>query len=231
MNESVFTRFITIVTDPVATMNVVRENPRWAAAALGIVVLVAVYSGATMHITGPEQVEMMQDTRFGEMMTPEQIDEQYAQYDEITLVKRTLTGLAGGFGTLVMMFIVTLVYVLFGKVGGGAGSFKQTLGVIMWANFVGMGLGSIVKLPIVLAKGTSLDVALGPAILVVDRGITDPLFQFLSMFDLFTLWTVVLMVLGFESIHGFARNKAATVVVGAWLLMSLTMFGLGRLFM
>ena len=93
-----------------------------------------------------------------------------------------------------------------------------------------MGLNSIVKLPIVLAKGTSLDVSLGPAILVVERGVTDPIYQLLSMFDLFTVWTVILIVLGFESVHGFARNKAVTVVVGAWLLMSFTMFGVSRLF-
>lgn len=230
MNESVFARFITIVTDPVRTMNAVREHPRWAAAALATVLLVAVYSGVTMHITGPEQVDMMQDTRIGEMMGPEQLDNMYAKYDDISVRDRVMAGLSGGIGTLIAVFIVALVYMLFGKLAGGAGTFRQILGVVAWAHYVGMGLNSIVKLPIVLAKGTSLDVSLGPAILVVERGVTDPIYQLLSMFDLFTVWTVILIVLGFESVHGFARNKAVTVVVGAWLLMSFTMFGVSRLF-
>ena len=230
MNESVFVRFVTIVTDPAATMNVVREHPRWAAAALAVVIMVAVYAGATMHITGPEQVDLMQITRFAEMLGPEQIDEMYAQFDEITATDRLMSGLQAGFGPLFALFVATLVYMLFGKLAGGEGSFRQVLGVIMWANVVGMGLNSLVKLPIVLAKGSSLDVALGPAILAAGRGPTDALFQLLSLFDLFTVWSVVLVVLGFESVHGFARNKAVTVVVGAYLLMSFTMFGLGRLF-
>jgi len=230
MNESVFARFVTIITDPVATMNVVRENPRWAAAALGVVLLVAVYSGATMHISGPEQVDMMQDTRFGEMMGPEQIEEMYARYDDITFTDRVVTGMTSGFGTLFALLVITVVYMLFGKLAGGSGSFRQVLGVTMWASFVGMGLSALVKLPIVLSKGSSFDVSLGPAILVAERGVTDVLFQLLSLFDLFSIWAVVLVVLGFESVHGFARNKAVTVVVGAYLLMNLTMFGIGRLF-
>lgn len=230
MNESVFARFITIVTDPIRTMNAVRENPRWAAAALVTVLLVTVYSGVTMHITGPEQVDLMQGTRLGSMMGPEQLDEMYAKYDDITLKDRVVSGLSAGVGTLFAIFIVGLVYMLFGKLAGGAGTFRQVLGVVAWAHFVGMGLNSLVKLPLVLAKGSSMDVSLGPAVLAVDRGVTDPLFQVLSMFDLFSIWTVILIVLGFQSVHGFARNKAATVVVAAWLLMTFTMFGISRMF-
>lgn len=230
MNESVLARFAAIITDPVGAMNAVRENPRWPAAALAIVLMVAFYSGSTMHITGPEQVDMMQETRIAEMMGPEAIEEMYAKYDEITTKDRIIVGMQAGFGSLFAVFVVSLVYMLFGKLAGGAGGMKQVLGVVAWANVVGMGLNALVNLPLVLSKGSSMDISLGPAILAAGRGVTDPVFQLLSMFDVFSIWTVVLIVLGFESVHGFARNKAATVVVGAWLLMSLTMFGVARMF-
>ncbi len=231
MNETVFTRFWAILTAPEAVMEAVRHDPRWTAAALVTLLLVGFTTGATLHITGPEQMEMMENSRLMEIMPPEDIDEMWAEYDEISMSQRLTTGLQGGFGTLFAVFIMCLVYGLFGKLAAGTGTFRQVMGVCFWASYVGLGLSSLLKLPIVLSKGSSLDVSIGPAILFAGNGPTDAVFQFLSIFEFFTLWAVWLMIVGFERIHGFSRGKAAAVVVPAWLLMSLVMFGLTRAFM
>jgi len=231
MNEMVFSRFVTILTSPGAVMAQVRDLPRWTAAALIIVTCVAIYAGITLHITGPEQVDALQETRFGEMMDAEQIDEMYAQFEDIQFKNRVLSGLQAGFASLISVFVWTLVYLLFGKLAGGQGSFTQLLGVTMWSSYVGLGLHSLAKIPLVLAKGSAMDVSIGPAVLVASRGALDPVFQFLSMFDVFSLWGLYLVVLGLQSIHGFDRNKAAIVGGSGWLLIVLVLFGLGRLVM
>ena len=230
MSASVFSRFVTIVTSPGATMEVVREKPRFLVGALAVILCVGLFSAATMHISGPESIDVMRDTRYGRMMEPEQIDKMYDRYIDITVMNRVVNGISGGVGAALALFVSSLVYFLFGKLAGGRGSFAQVMGVCMWASVVSMGYGALVKWPLAVAKQSVMGVSMGPAVLVADRGLTDPIFGLLSMMDVFTLWGVVILVLGFESVHGFARNKAAMVVVATWLLMTLVMFGLGRLF-
>lgn len=231
MNETVFGRFVAIVTSPGVAMDAVRDQPRWTAAALAIVILVGLYTALTMHITGPEQLDMMQETRFGQMVPQEDLAAAYADFDELTPLKRVLNGLQGGFMTLVAIFVMSVVYLLFSRLAGGRGTYKQLLGVLFWSGFVGMGLQSLVKLPLVLQKGSALDVALGPAVLAASRGPLDPVFQFLSFFDVFSIWALVLLVMGLERIHAFPLGKAAAVGVSAWLLISMVMFGLARIVM
>ena len=223
-------RFLTILTNPADTMEAVREKPQWWLAALGIVLMVGLFSAATLHITGPEQLDIMQETRFGEMIPEEDLAEMYAEFDELSVGRRIFTGVQGAFGGLIGLFVAHLVYFLFGKLAGGRGTFGQVLGVVFWAGVVSMGLASLVKWPLVLAQGSSMSVSLGPAVLVADRGVMDPLFGILSFFDLFTLWGVALVAIGFVKVHGFLFNKALAVVGGAYVLMSLVMFGIGRLF-
>ena len=230
MNDSVLSRFWTIIVNPSAAMEAVRERPRVLVAALAIIILMGIFSAATVHIAGPEQTDMMRDTRFGELMEPEQIEEMYDTYLNMTTKDRIMSALPAGFGSAVMVFVVGLVFLLFGKLAGGQGTFGQVMGVIFWSNVVSMGYAALVKWPLVLAKETVMGITLGPAVLVADRGFLDPLFGFLSLFDIFTVWGVVLIVIGFEKVHGFARNKAIAVVVATWLLISLVMFGIGRLF-
>jgi hypothetical protein len=230
MNDSVLTRFWTIIVNPSATMEAVRERPRVLVAVLAIIVMMGVFTAATVHIAGPEQTDMMRDTRIGRLMEQDDIEKMYDDYLNMTTVDRLMAAVPAGFGTAATVFVMGLVFLLFGKLAGGQGSFGQVMGVIFWSSVVSMGYSALVKWPLVVAKGTMMGITLGPAVLVQDRGYLDPLFGLLSLFDVFTIWGVVLIVIGFEKVHGFARNKAATVVVATWLLISLVMFGIGRLF-
>jgi len=231
MEDTVFARFYAIVAAPGAAMEAVRSQPRWTAAALAIVLMTGLLAALTMHIAGPEQLDMMQDTRLGRLMPAEDLEEAYAQFEDLSAMDRVLNGMQAGFGVLVMVFVLSAVYLLFSRLAGGRGTYPQLLGVLFWANFVSVGLASLVKLPLILAKGSSLTVSLGPALFFAGRGPLDPVFQFLSFFDVFSLWGLALIVLGLEKIHGFTRGKAAAVGGSAWLLIVLVMYGLARVVM
>lgn len=231
MYETVFGRFWAILAAPGLAMDAVREHPRWTAAALAIVLLVGMHTALTLPIAGPEQLDVMQQTRLGQLMSPEDLAAAYEQFENVTFMDRLLSGLQSGFMTLVSIFITSVVYLLFSRVAGGRGTYQQLLGVLFWSSVVSLGLAALVKTPLVLAKGSSMDVSLGPAILAAGNGPLDPVFQFLSLFEVFSLWGLALIVLGLERIHGFARGKAAVVGGGAWLLIVLVMFGLARVMM
>ncbi len=230
MHDGVLTRLRLILTDPARAMAMVRERPRWAVGALICLLAVGLMSATTIQITGPEQIDLMKDTKLGQAMSDEQLDEQYARFEEISTGRRIAAGVQAGLGILVTLLFLSALYHLAAKITGGQGGFRHTLGIVCWANIVGLALASLVKIPLVLARGSSMDLSFGPALLVADRGPLDALFQVLSLFDLFTVWTVVLVVVGFEQVHGLARGRAAAAVVTIWLLVSLVMIGIGRLF-
>ena len=96
----------------------------------------------------------------------------------------------------------------------------QVQGVVMWANVIGTGLASLCKLPVVLAKGSVFEVNFSPAIFLTQMDHQNSLYQVLSIFDFFSVWMLVLVVIGLQKVHGFPRNKAVLVTVFTWFVMN-----------
>ena len=230
MGDGILQRTWWVLSEPGRAMDAVRERPRWAAAALICLVCVGLMAAFTLQITGPEQIDLMRETRLGRNMDPDKLDEMYARFEEISPGQRVLQGFQAGVGVLFSLIVVAGVLHLAAKVAGGQASFRHTLAVVSWANIVGVALASLIKWPLILARGSSLGIAFGPAVLVADRGPTDALFQLLSFLDVLTIWTVVLMAIGLERVHALPRGKAYGATIGASLLMGAVMFGVARLF-
>ncbi len=225
-----FARLIAVFTAPGRAMEAAKANPRWLVAGLLIMAVMALFSALTTTISGPEQIDIMKETKLGRMMTPEQIQVAEEQALNPSPAKRVATAISAAAGGWIAVFISGLVFLLFGKLAGGTGTFKQVMGVVFWAALISYGLGSLVKLPLIIARHSVMEVSTGLGAFAPG----DPLslgYQLLSIFDLFSIWAVAVMVIGFEKIHGFARGKAVVVTVLPWLLMSLIMIGIGRLFL
>jgi len=222
-------RLVAVFAAPGKAMAWVRAQPRWLVAGLVIMVVSGLFAAATMHIAGPEQLEIMKETRLGQMMGPEQLAEQLARAENPTPLKRVTQFVSGAAGVWVATFIAGLVFLLFTRLAGGAGTFKQVMGVVFWAGIISAGLGALVRLPLVLAKGSVVEVSTGLGVLVEPDPLSLP-FQLLSIFDVFSLWALAVTTIGFEKVHGFTRGKAAVVTVVPWLLMSFVMLGITRAF-
>jgi hypothetical protein len=113
------------------------------------------------------------------------------------------------------------------KLAGGSVGFKR---MFAWMAGVGMisALGMVVKLPIVLAKG-SIDVRTSLALLAPAVGVQTPLGVLLNSFDIFSIWAVVATVIGFAVLTGFNNKKSGYIVVGLWLLYVLILVGVTAL--
>jgi hypothetical protein len=112
---------------------------------------------------------------------------------------------------------------------GGEGNFKQALSATLYA-WLPMILLSIVTAIVVAMRG-SFDpttaatlVKSNPAFLV-DMQEHPVLFSFLSSFDLFTVWTLVLLVFGFSSLSKLSRAKSAAIVVVMFLVVLVIKLG------
>jgi len=85
------------------------------------------------------------------------------------------------------------------------------------------GLRAILRTPLQYAKG-SLDVYFSPAAAV---GHTRSLGAYaLSMFDLFDLWVLALLIVGLAQVGGVSRGRAAGLVLPLWLALVLLRLGL-----
>lgn len=230
MNDTLIGRIAAVFTNPDAAMGAVRENPRWTMAGLILIVILGCYGATTLHISGPEQIDVMRDTRLGGMMTEEQIQDQYDRYLDLSTGDRLLSGLQAGIGVFIGVLISGLVYLLFTKLAGGVGTFGQVMGVVFWSNLIGMGLGTLVRWPMVFAKKSVFAVSTGLALLVPDAAPTSLAYQVLSIFDFFAIWALYVMAVGFVKVHGFTFGKSLTVTIMSWLLMGLVMVGFSQIF-
>ncbi len=222
-------RLAALFAAPGRLMTWVQASPRWLTAGLVIMAATGLFTSLTAHIAGPEQLEVMRETRFGEMMSAEQFQEQMARAEAPSVAKRVAQFVSGAAAAWIVTFIGGLVYLLFSKLAGGPGTFRQVMGVVFWSGIIASGLGSLVRLPLVLAKGSVMEVSTGLGVLVEPNPLALG-YQVLGAFDLFTIWGLALIVIGFEKVHGFARVKAIAVTVLPWALMTAVMLGIGRLF-
>ncbi len=223
-------RLWTIFGAPSKAIEGIRSRPMWVLAGIIVAIVVGLFAATTKQISGPERMDLMKDSKIMRMMPAEKFQEAYDKELNPTVGGRISTGVGAAASIWIGLFVGGLIYLLFGKLAGGRGTLKQVMGVVFWTALIGVALGSLVKWPLVFAKKSVMDVNIGLG--AIAGG--DPLswgHQLLAMFDLFVIWALVIMVLGFEKIHGFTRGKAAVVTVLPWLLMNLVLIALGRAFM
>jgi hypothetical protein len=230
-NDNIGARLVALIVKPGLLMEWVKARPLWLVAGLILLLLSALFAALTLHISGPEQMEMMRDSRFGQMMSEEEWQADYEEVLDPTPTKRLTHALTGGIGTWIIVFIYGLLFLLFGKLAGGQASFKQVLGVTYWAMIIPFALGALLRLPLIFAKQSVFGVSIGLAALAPNLEVTSALFQALVAFgDFFVWWGLVVVIIGYQKVNDFPRGKAAVVVIMPWLLITAALYGLGRMF-
>ena len=230
--DNVPARLVALIVHPVQLMAAVAVRPHWLVAGLLLVIVVALYSAVTLPISGPEQLELMRDSRFLSSLPEGAWQQQYDAALDPTSVKRLATGLGAGVSSWVMTLIFGAVIALFARLSGGNGTLKQTLGVASWAALLPFGVGSLIKLPLVLLQESAVRVSIGLAAFAQGLDAHSFTYQALVTYGDFTSWWgLAVIVVGLEQVHGLQRGPAVTVTLLTWLLLITVPFVIGRLFM
>ncbi|MDQ3281227.1 MAG: YIP1 family protein [Acidobacteriota bacterium] len=129
-----------------------------------------------------------------------------------------------------------IVYVVFASVllfafrlMAGEGTFAQAVSATLYA-FIPLVLFSIILAIVVLVQG-SFDPVTAPTIVksnpafLVDFKEQPVLFSLLSSLDLFTIWTVVLLIFGFAALSKLPRARSAAIVIFLWFVFILVRVG------
>jgi hypothetical protein len=130
--------------------------------------------------------------------------------------------------------IVAGVLLLAVRLFGGEGTYKQAFSATLYA-WMPMLLAGIVGTVVVLVRGGLIDpqamqtlVKSNPAFLV-DIKEQPILFSLLSSLDIFTIWYLILLVIGFAALSRLSKTKVAVIVISLWLVTVVIKVGMAAL--
>ena len=135
--------------------------------------------------------------------------------------------------TLIFAVIIAAVLLFAFRLMGGEGTFKQAFSVTLYSWVPAM-VAAIVGAIILLGRGTVSAEELQTMVMSNPGFLVDPKenpigFAFLSSIDLFTIWTIVLLIFGFSYVARVSRTRATVIVVSLWVVLILCKVGFAAL--
>jgi len=240
-NGSLVSRLMNVFVSPGETFAEVAAGPirhvNWLIPALLLVV--ASWGAAALMFTSPaikQQVVEIQDETLQKRFQP-QIDSgkmTQTQVDQIKAQAAKFAGISqivGGFVAPLFQAAITPFWGGFILWAGGCWVFKRPFNYLKGVETVGltmaiMAVGVLIKGLLCAAMGT-LFASPSPILLVKHYDPTNPLHNILITLDVFTLWALLLRVVGLSKLSQISIAKAGAWVIGMWLVLTGGMLGLG----
>lgn len=202
-----------LVLSPTRLFESLRENPRVLAALVLIGLSVAVLAQATF--SGPFLNDIRATFDAAEMPPAQR-----------AIVMEKMSGTMGRLSALIPAVVAVLIPVVLAAVyqllfsllrlasPGPTPRFRSSLSVFAHVGLIDS-IAFLFKLPLMLAKGT-FHVYSSPALALPSDASDTRLFKFLDSFDIFSLWKLWLLTLGFAIISGRRKGEIAALVWGSW---------------
>jgi hypothetical protein len=214
-----FQRIIGVIFSPDATFASIARRPDWVVP-LVLIIILSLANGlllsSRIDFGAPAREAMAQNKN----ATQEQID----RAEKMSVGMGKVAKFIGPVISVIVLLIVAGVLLLGIRLMGGEGDFKQAFSATCYA-WIPNVLQSIVLTIVVLAKGaTAINPQTIPTIVrsnpafLVDMKTQPMAFALLSSLDLFTIWVVVLLIIGFAYVGRVSKAKSAAVVISLWFL-------------
>lgn len=237
LEDSSAGRLIGVLVSPARTFRSIAERPTWVvalAALLLVTTAVGVLVNQRIDKTQMRQSiqERIEKSRGGHA-SPEEVDRAMAITEKATAVTRWLIPV---FGTVFYLIVTLLFFGAFRFFSGSEISYPTSFAVTLHAFLPGL-IGALLAIPVILSR-TSINPkdAQSGNLLASNLGAFAPeslgtaARALLSSVDFFSLWTIVLLVIGYRIAAKVSTAAAATVVVVLWALAIAVKVGLAVLF-
>jgi hypothetical protein len=145
------------------------------------------------------------------------------------LNKQVAPAIGGALSVGISYLIIAGALLLFGNfIYGGQASFKQMFSLVSWGGLINLP-ELIIKLPVMLAKGT-LYVTTSLAIFLSNSESKTLFYNLLDALDIFSIWKIIVFSIGFAIIYNFSMKKSYIAVIVLYLIYAGVSIGLGQLF-
>ena len=221
-------RVVRVVYSPTKVFEELDRRPDWLVPLIICILVAAISSWVLIpNVILPAQREALESRG----LTEDQLD---AARPWLEGSRPLYIGLASAVvvGALSFIIVAGVFHLIFTLLLGGQANFGRTFAVVVYSFVIGV-LASMLKVPIELitkrTEGlTSLGLLLGKP--DVSSGFAHRFaYKFMDQFDVFNLWILVLLGIGFSIIFKFSRQKSYVVVCGLWLLFVLAVSLLGAI--
>jgi|HubBroStandDraft_3_1064219.scaffolds.fasta_scaffold09275_3 hypothetical protein len=232
LTDSAAGRLLGVLVAPAKTFESIARRPTWALAlALHVVLGVAVAFVAIQHTDlGAAVRERLEKS--GTTLSPEQMEQQVAVTEKFSKVLVPVSALII---VPVVSLLIALVFWLLLKAVGGELRYPVSLSVTLHGMMPQV-IAALLALPLMAMHGLySQDelkrgvVASSPAFLAPE-GASPALVALLTSLDLFSLWSLALLVIGYRRTARTSTAATAGVAIGAWLLYVLGKIGIAAAF-
>ncbi len=232
METSSWGRLSGVLFSPTRTFQSIAERPTWLVALLALVI-----ASAAANYIAADRVDFEQLTRdrfeaSGRTISEEQI-ETTIDFQEKWGRTISLVGIVVG-GPIVYLLMALVFWVLL-KLLDGDLPYRTALSTTLHSLMPWV-VASLLTIPVILGREEIGFEELRAGILTSNLAILAPeeagaaLTSLLSSIDVFSIWTLVLMVLGFSIAARVSRKASAGAVLGVWAIYVLAKVGLAGLF-
>ncbi len=220
-----FAKLVGVLTSPTETFKSINTRPTWLVPFIVFTIGILAIQYFVMDYAFADQIKIME----ARGMDPQQIElasqhmQGAARYVQFVLIP---------IATLIVWLIIAGVLLFTGNViMGGEAKFKNVMAVVAWSAPVTL-VGGMLKASLIVVKETTIGVTTSLAAIMPTPAIGKApsiLYRFLSKFDIFTIWQIVLWSIGLAVVYNFTIKKSGTlvgVVWGVWIVISVALSGL-----
>lgn len=226
MENSSFGRLIGVLVAPAKTFRSIAERPTWGVAMVVFVLCLAATS-----------ILLFQKADFGELMREQMATRGQEVPPNAEGMEGFMKGCAiiGAIGVpLILVMGVAAIYLVFNLMGGQL-NYKTSLSVVLHAAMPAA-LSSLLSIPILLAREslTMQEVQSGRVLqsnlsFLAPEDAGPRLITLLSALDFFSIWSLILSILGLHIAARVSKAKAASIVILLWVVVVLLLVGLAGL--
>lgn len=227
MHESAFGRLVSVLIAPGKTFRSIAERPTWGVALIVLLVLTVGTTVLFFQKLDFEELVRQQMAEQGRELPPEAAG-------SMGMMRGCAMGAALGFPVLFYFGVPLLFWGAFTLLGGTI-NYKTSLAVALHA-MMPAAVGALLSIPVLLGRAEiGFEEAQAGSVLASNLahfapdGASPMLIALLASFDVFTIWMVILLILGYHVAAKVSKAKAAATILGLWLVAILLKVGMAAL--
>ncbi|HYG64608.1 MAG TPA: YIP1 family protein [Thermoanaerobaculia bacterium] len=221
MHDSSFGRLLGVLVAPGKTFRSIAERPTWLAPLLVLLVLGTTAAYMMQQRVDQEELVRHQVSQFGMgNVSDDQIQEMVERNEKMGPV----TLLVGPIMTAVVFLIVALVFWVAFKMVGSEMDFKSSLATSVHG-LMPSAISLLLSILILLGRSTvTPEEAMSGGILTSSAATVAPeeaspvVKSLLGSLDVFSIWSLILLVIGYRVVAKVSPKAAAITVIALWLL-------------
>jgi hypothetical protein len=214
-----FQRIIGVLFSPNETFGSIARQPDWVVPLMVLLVfslIAGIVFAQRVDFAGPIRDQMEQNAN----MQPDQIDRAVRIGGAAAKVFAYCSPLI----SIIFLLIIAGVLLLAFRVMGGEGDFRQAFSVTTYAWMPSVIKGIILTAIVATRSVAATDLAVvmrSNLAFLVPMKQNALLFTLLSRLDIFSIWIVILMIIGFAYVSRFSKAKSAVIVISLWVVATL----------